>query len=78
MEKNIAHPTDARLYETARRKLVVLAREAGIDLRQTYNRLGPRLCFLSSFVSRATSRAAARSRSLARSQAARQTRSCSG
>ena len=44
MEKNIAHPTDARLYEKARRKLVGLAREAGIDLRQNYNRLGPRLC----------------------------------
>lgn len=44
MEKNIAHPTDARLYETARRKLVGLAREAGIGLRQTYNRLAPRLC----------------------------------
>ncbi len=44
MEKNIAHPTDARLYETARRKLVGLALEAGIRLRQNYNRLGPRLC----------------------------------
>jgi len=44
MEKNIAHPTDARLYEVARRKLVGLARAAGIGLRQTYNRLGPRLC----------------------------------
>jgi len=43
MEKNIVHPTDARLYERARRKLVVLAREAGINLRQNYNRLGPRL-----------------------------------
>ncbi len=43
MEKNIAHPTDARLYETARRKLVGLAREAGLSLRQNYNRLGPRL-----------------------------------
>lgn len=43
MEKNIAHPTDARLYETARRKLVALAREAGIVLRQNYNRLSPRL-----------------------------------
>jgi len=43
MEKNIAHPTDARLYETARRKLVGLAREAEIGLRQNYNRLGPRL-----------------------------------
>jgi len=43
MEKNIAHPTDARLYETARRKLVGLARQVGIGLRQNYNRLGPRL-----------------------------------
>jgi IS5 family transposase len=43
MEKNIAHPTDARLYETARRKLVGLAGEAGIGLRQSYNRLAPRL-----------------------------------
>jgi len=43
MEKNIAHPTDARLYEVARRKLVALARAAGIGLRQNYNRLGPRL-----------------------------------
>ncbi len=37
------HPTDARLYETARRKLVVLAAEAGIELRQSYARLAPRL-----------------------------------
>jgi len=44
MEKNIAHPTDARLYDTARRKLVGLARAADISLRQNYNRLGPRLC----------------------------------
>jgi hypothetical protein len=41
MEKAIAHPTDARLYERARSKLVALARAAGIGLRQTYNRLGP-------------------------------------
>lgn len=43
MQKNIAHPTDARLYKTARRKLVGLAGEAGIGLRQNYNRLAPRL-----------------------------------
>lgn len=43
MEKNIAHPTDARLYEIARRKLVGLARAAEIGLRQNYNRLAPRL-----------------------------------
>lgn len=44
MEKHIAHPTDARLHEKARRKLVAMAREAGISLRQNYNRLAPRLC----------------------------------
>jgi transposase, IS5 family len=43
MEKNIAHPTDARLYERARVKLVALAREADLPLRQSYARLGPRL-----------------------------------
>jgi len=43
MEKNIAHPTDARLYERARARLVKLAQEAGLDLRQSYARLGPRL-----------------------------------
>jgi len=43
MEKNIAHPTDARLYETARQKLVALSAEAGIGLRQSYARLAPRL-----------------------------------
>lgn len=43
MEKNIAHPTDARLYERAREQLVVLAQEAGVDLRQSYARLSPRL-----------------------------------
>ncbi|MFT3688993.1 IS5 family transposase [Paenirhodobacter sp.] len=43
MEKNIAHPTDARLYERARVLLVGLAKKAGIDLRQSYARLAPRL-----------------------------------
>jgi transposase, IS5 family len=43
MEKNIAHPTDARLYERARAQLVALAREAGVELRQSYARLAPRL-----------------------------------
>jgi IS5 family transposase len=40
MEKNIAHPTDARLYERAREQLVDLAQEAGLELRQSY---APRL-----------------------------------
>jgi IS5 family transposase len=43
MEKNIAHPTDSRLYERARDQLVGLAREAGVELRQSYARLAPRL-----------------------------------
>ena len=43
MEKNIAHPTDARLYERARAQLVTLARAAEVDLRQSYARLAPRL-----------------------------------
>lgn len=43
MEKNIAYPTDARLYERARAQLVALAQQAGVDLRQSYARLAPRL-----------------------------------
>lgn len=36
MEKNIAYPTDAQLYERARGQLAELAQEAGVDLRQSY------------------------------------------
>lgn len=43
MEKNIAYPTDARLYEKARAKIVALAQETGITLRQTYARKAPLL-----------------------------------
>jgi len=43
MEKAIAHPTDARLYEKARKRLVALAQEADLSLRQSYARLAPRL-----------------------------------
>jgi transposase, IS5 family len=43
MEKNIAYPTDARLYERARDQLVTLAQEAGVELRQSYARLAPQL-----------------------------------
>ena len=43
MEKAIAYPTDSRLYERARRSLVMLAGKAGITLRQNYNRPAPRL-----------------------------------
>lgn len=43
MAKNIAHPTDARLYEKARRHLVALAVEGAIEMRHNYNRLAPPL-----------------------------------
>ncbi len=43
MEKTIAYPTDGRLCERARDQLVTLAQEAGVELRQPYARLGPRL-----------------------------------
>lgn len=43
MEKNIAYPTDARLYEKARAKIVTLAQKAGVQLRQTYARKAPLL-----------------------------------
>ena len=43
MEKSIAYPTDARLYERAREQLVDLAQEAEVELRQSYARLAPRL-----------------------------------
>ncbi|WP_042805022.1 IS5 family transposase, partial [Xanthomonas citri] len=42
-EKAIAYPTDSRLLEVARRKLVLLAKRHGIALRQTYARQGPAL-----------------------------------
>jgi len=42
MEKNMGHPTDSRLLNTAREKLGKLAKEQGIVLRQSYHRLGKR------------------------------------
>jgi transposase, IS5 family len=38
MEKAIAHPVDSRLLEIARHKVVVAARRAGIQLKQTFAR----------------------------------------
>lgn len=38
--KAIAHPTDSRLLETARAKLVEAAKEVGIDLKQTFAKEG--------------------------------------
>ena len=37
--KNVAYPTDARLLETAIRRLDKLAREHGVPLRQSYRRV---------------------------------------
>lgn len=42
-EKTIAHPTDSRLLEIARKKLVLLSRCKGLKLRQTYERDAPGL-----------------------------------
>lgn len=41
-EKNITFPTDAKLIHRARQKLVKQATDAGIDLRQSYARVGKR------------------------------------
>ena len=37
-EKEVRFPTDARLYDRARQRLVKCAKERGINLRQNYNR----------------------------------------
>jgi len=44
-EKAVAHPTDARLLETARGKLVSAAKQAGIELKQTFAKEGQHLSF---------------------------------
>lgn len=41
-EKNIAFPTDAKLYNRLRERLVKEAHKAHIDLRQSYERVGPK------------------------------------
>ena len=41
-EKNAAFPTDAKLINRARQKLVKQAKAAGLDLRQSYSRVGKR------------------------------------
>jgi IS5 family transposase len=44
-EKAVAHPTDSRLLETARCKLVESAQDAGIELKQTFAKEGRLLRF---------------------------------
>lgn len=41
--KAVRYPTDARLYGRARERLVQEARERGIHIKQSYERVGPRL-----------------------------------
>ena len=40
--KNVAHPTDAKLLNRARERLVRLAKKHGVALRQSYARVGKR------------------------------------
>ena len=47
MEKAIAHPTDSKLLNRCREKLVALAKDNGIALRQSYQRVG-NLAFIAS------------------------------
>ena len=42
-EKHVRFPTDARLYNRARARLVKAAERRGIKLRQNYRRVGKRL-----------------------------------
>jgi transposase, IS5 family len=44
-EKDIRFPTDARLYDRARERLVKEAKNRDIDLRQNYNRLSRNLLY---------------------------------
>ena len=45
METNTAYPTDSRLLNEARKKLVKQAKDAGLSLRQSYKRVGDRLAW---------------------------------
>ncbi len=42
-EKAVRYPTDARLYDRMRERLVKSARQTGVDLRQTYERIGKKV-----------------------------------
>src|ERR1035437_7026412 len=41
--KAVRYPTDARLYNRARERLVKTARKLGLHIKQSYERVGPRL-----------------------------------
>ena len=42
-EKAVRYPTDARLYDRLRERLVKSARKNGIELRQSYERIGKKV-----------------------------------
>ena len=44
-EKEVQFPTDARLYDRARQRLVALAKEREIPLRQNYNRKSKQMLY---------------------------------
>lgn len=44
--KAVTYPTDAKLYNHAREILVRLCRDTGIQLRQSYSRIGPRTAMM--------------------------------
>ena len=52
-EKEIRFPTDARLYDRARQRLVDFAKERGIKLRQNYNRKSKQMLYWQSRYSHA-------------------------
>jgi IS5 family transposase len=45
--KDIRYPTDARLYDRARERLVKEARKSGVAIKQSYERVGRRLVMMS-------------------------------
>lgn len=52
-EKEIRFPTDARLYDRARQRLVDFAKERGVKLRQNYNRKSKQMLYWQSRYSHA-------------------------
>ena len=58
--KDVRYPTDARLYDQARERLVVEARQSGLSIKQSYERVGRRLVMMPG-VTRMPGRCAARS-----------------
>lgn len=45
--KDVRYPTDARLYDRARERLVKEARKSGVAIKQSYERVGRRLVMMS-------------------------------